>query len=427
MRLRGKGAGALLLIGCLGFWAPVAAAAPANDDFASRESLGAGLPVEVVRSSYGATSEAGEPSPGAPVNGTGHSIWFEWEAPSSGFVTLTLCGSGVGPVVGVYAGTAVDALTEVAGDFASEGPEGSCPGTEWRDATTFRAIAGAKYEIVADGVARFLEEPNSESGQGVFELRLAATPVPVNDDFADAAQLDSEILANGSYTARATGYTWGATKEAGEPAHAGDPGGASVWYSWTAPSSGTYGLSGCGPFGSLLAVYTGGSLPALTPVTGIAPCDRLILLQASGGTTYRIAIDGRFDPMTATAAMGSFSLLIFREPPAPPALGGSSVGSPPLVRKKGPKLETTIRKRVVNVAKRRATFVFRSSRSDSSFQCWLDRRMPTSCRSPKTYEHLSLGRHVFKVYAVDSAGSGDPSPAVASFRIAEATGKSSRR
>src|SRR5581483_1636061 len=48
-----------------------------------------------------------------------------------------------------------------------------------------------------------------------------------NDDFADRIRISG---ASGSID----GTNLGASKEDAEPAHAGNPGGASVWYRWTA-------------------------------------------------------------------------------------------------------------------------------------------------------------------------------------------------
>src|SRR6201999_1553108 len=67
------------------------------------------------------------------------------------------------------------------------------------------------------------------------------------------------------------GYNWGATKQAGEPDHAGDPGGASVWYSWTPTESGEARISlqsSGGP--KLLALYRGSTLSELVPVGSIS-------------------------------------------------------------------------------------------------------------------------------------------------------------
>ena len=81
-----------------------------------------------------------------------------------------------------------------------------------------------------------------------------------NDNFAKATTLPGAA-------ARITGNNAGATKEPGEPDHAGQPGGKSIWYSWTPASTGpetftTFGSS----FDTLLAVYTGTSVAALTAV-----------------------------------------------------------------------------------------------------------------------------------------------------------------
>src|SRR6266545_597332 len=67
---------------------------------------------------------------------------------------------------------------------------------------------------------------------GIINLFLGfameATAAPANDNFAYG------IVTSGP----TTGSNVGATKEAGEPFHAGNGGGKSVWWFWTAPSSG---------------------------------------------------------------------------------------------------------------------------------------------------------------------------------------------
>ena len=95
-----------------------------------------------------------------------------------------------------------------------------------------------------------------------------------------------------------TGTNAGATKEAGEPNHAGNSGGASVWYQWQAPSTGFVTFSTAGSnFDTLLGGYTGGSVGALTPVAsnddvGGFDLTSRVTFNVTGGTTYRVAVDG---------------------------------------------------------------------------------------------------------------------------------------
>lgn len=94
-----------------------------------------------------------------------------------------------------------------------------------------------------------------------------------------------------------TGSSTRATKESGEPAHAGNTGGASVWYRWTAPRSGTLVVTTAGSgFDTLLAGYTGSAVFALSrrasnDDTGGTLQSR-VQFFVSSGTTYRIAVDG---------------------------------------------------------------------------------------------------------------------------------------
>lgn len=65
---------------------------------------------------------------------------------------------------------------------------------------------------------------------------------------------------------------------------------------------------------------------------------------------------------------------------------------------------------------RTARFQFISS-EPARFQCRLDRRGESGCRSPRVYRQLRVGRHVFKVWAIDGDGNRDASPARWVFRV----------
>jgi hypothetical protein len=112
---------------------------------------------------------------------------------------------------------------------------------------------------------------------------------PSNDDFANA-----EVLA-GRF-GWVDGDTTEATKEPGEPNHAGNPGGASVWYAWTAPHAGLATIDLCwAEFDTLLAVYTGDQLTDLQEVVSNddgCGSQSQVTFATTAGTTYRIAVDG---------------------------------------------------------------------------------------------------------------------------------------
>jgi hypothetical protein len=66
-----------------------------------------------------------------------------------------------------------------------------------------------------------------------------------------------------------------------------------------------------------------------------------------------------------------------------------------------------------------AKFKFSSSEQGSKFECKLDKGEFKSCGSPKKYKHLDLGKHKFQVFATDSAGNDDRSPATYKFKVIE--------
>jgi len=129
----------------------------------------------------------------------------------------------------------------------------------------------------------------------VGTIALAARTVgaaPANDYFTNALALTGAASAT-------SGSTTGATKETGEPALiAGNVGGASVWFRWVAPASGTVVFSTEGSsFDTLLAVYTGTNIATLNLAGAnddIQAPDRTsaVTFAAAAGTEYRIAVDG---------------------------------------------------------------------------------------------------------------------------------------
>src|SRR5262249_3236874 len=114
--------------------------APANDLFANRIAL-TGASVNTTGTNQYGTKETGEPAiAGAPG---GKSVWWAWTAPASGSTTISLIGSSFDTLLGVYTGTAVNALTLVASndDF----------GGTTQSQVTITATAGVIYIIDADG------------------------------------------------------------------------------------------------------------------------------------------------------------------------------------------------------------------------------------------------------------------------------------
>jgi hypothetical protein len=132
------------------------------------------------------------------------------------------------------------------------------------------------------------------------QANVQSGPPPTNDRFANLIRL----VGN---NASASIDTAGAALEAGEPQHVGKPGGASVWYAWTAPASGSVVIDTVGSgFDTLLAVYTGSAINVLIPVAenddvpGTTSGPSRVAFDAIAGTDYKIAIDG-FRAFSGTA------------------------------------------------------------------------------------------------------------------------------
>lgn len=124
----------------------------------------------------------------------------------------------------------------------------------------------------------------------------AADPLPKVNSVTNDAFANAQAITGASGTA--AGTTVGASRESGEPAHGGAGASASIWYRWTAPSSGTVRVTTQGStFDTLLGAYTGSAVGALTPLDANDdnPGGGLwssIGFTATAGTTYYLAVDG---------------------------------------------------------------------------------------------------------------------------------------
>ena len=88
-----------------------------------------------------------------------------------------------------------------------------------------------------------------------------------------------------------------ASKEAGEPNHAGKSGGHSLWFDWLAPANGVMTVATVGSsFDTVLAVYTGATVAGLTTVASDDDDGGVLTsrveFNAASGTFYHVAIDG---------------------------------------------------------------------------------------------------------------------------------------
>ena len=260
-----------------GAGAPTAvAAAPANDMFATATVI-SGAAGTTSGTNVAATKQAGEPNHAG--NSGGKSVWYRWTAPATRAVTIDTVGSAFDTVLAVYTGTAVSALSGL-GDDDGAGSTLS--------RVRFGATAGTTYQIAVDG----------KVGSGALKLNWSTGPAgPANDMLAAA-----RLISGAAGTTSATNAS--ATMEPGEPAHVPPTGTAagtnktSVWYRWTAPATATVAIDTAGSaFDTLLAVYTGSAVDALTKVAvndsaGAGSPHSRVVVDVTAGTVYRIAVDG---------------------------------------------------------------------------------------------------------------------------------------
>ena len=255
---------------------------PPNDNFANQIPL-TGETATTTGSNRGATGEVGEPAQSGPIN----SAWWSWTATSSGLFQVDTRGSGSDTYLSVYDGSDLANLTLIGADDDGGGKLASL--------VNVNAKAGTTYQIAVDGWS---------NTTGPINLNIAPSPPP-NDNFAN------RIALTGA-TANATGTNRGATGEVGEPAQSGQIN--SVWWTWTAPTTGNYTFDTLGSgYDTYLSLFTGYDVSSLALVAvdddGGGNFASRISLNAIAGETYQIAVDGY------SIATGPINLNIAPTPP----------------------------------------------------------------------------------------------------------------
>ena len=208
---------------------------PANDNFAGSGISGADG--TVFGSNTDATGQTGEPNiAGSPAD---TSVWYSWTAPENGPTTFNTRDAAFDTTLHVFTGSSFGTLASVASNDDFNGT--------LQSKVSFNAAAGTTYRIAVDGFS---------AAHGPFSLQYAQNS-PANDDFASPAVITGATGKHFANSARSTG-------EPGEPYHGSIPD-RSVWYSWTAPETGSAVFNTReSNFDTVLAAYTGTAITALT-------------------------------------------------------------------------------------------------------------------------------------------------------------------
>ncbi len=263
------------------------AAPPANDAFADAQVVRVGD--RITGTTTDATLQAGEPATGASYT---RSVWYRLTPTTSEMLRIDTCSGGPWAELAVFTGTGVADLTEV-----TPVRHGCSAGSR----LYIDAVAATTYYVRVTGFDTFA---------GGLVLDVARPQAPANDNFENAQPIGRP--------AHITGSNVDATVQPGEPEPAMYGGsGHSVWYKLAATTSDVVSASTvAGPFGAMVAVYTGDAVNRLTEVgrEGGPTGQRTTMIFATApGTTYYIAVRGHGD------GAGEFRLDVSApEPPSSP-------------------------------------------------------------------------------------------------------------
>jgi hypothetical protein len=121
----------------------------------------------------------------------GGSIWYRIQVRTSGYLTVDTFGSSIDTLIGMYKGTAVDALTEIINndDFSATVKQSRI--------TRFAIQPGETYMLAVDGKNR---------ARGNIRLNINLEAGPLYDNYADAKPVNSnswsDTRSNATYSSQ---------------------------------------------------------------------------------------------------------------------------------------------------------------------------------------------------------------------------------
>ena len=173
---------------------PLEVRAQENDDFGARLAV-EGLRVEVTANSNGATLEPGDPMgeelPGGDA-AAGATLWWSWVAPEFGRFRISTVGSSFDTILGVYEGSQLAGLREIA---RNDDREGTLFGPS---EVSFYAVAGREYQISVGG---FLD-PFAGADTGDLRWLLYRSPGPQAPEWW-AYDLNGRLVRSHEFAGRA--------------------------------------------------------------------------------------------------------------------------------------------------------------------------------------------------------------------------------
>jgi len=161
------------------------------------------------------------------------------------------------------------------------------------------SLSTTSYTFTVDSAERYgaYQVFVGDSTDAIKSRPAVVRPCGPEDALADAFAARPTFT---NYAASLHGRSYGASLEAGETNHAGQPGGKSLWLRWRAPATGVAEFNTQGSaFDTLLAVYVasgGSNVNNLAPVTsdddsGTNATSR-VRFNAAASVEYHIALDG---------------------------------------------------------------------------------------------------------------------------------------
>ena len=240
---------------------------PANDLCSGAATLTLGAPATPVTSSTTANIAAAAAAVETAFSCTTsvkNSVWYTFTAPATGTYRIETCGvANYDTVLQVYTGTSCGSLTSLASPSCNdEGGTGCTP----RSAVTYGLTAGRTYFVQ---VAAYSTETLSATSSVALTVSYTVPTTTVANDVCTGA-----VPVTASATATVTSpQSTGLNNtlpgsELGVSCSLGSK--ADVWYSFVAPATSVYRVDTCGQsnYDTTLALYTGSSCGALTPIGG---------------------------------------------------------------------------------------------------------------------------------------------------------------